>query len=62
MSADPALAMTLDDLRFIASLDNTLDVAVANAESYRNWKLDRDRKPCPGCAEPCGQCDAEALD
>jgi hypothetical protein len=22
----------------------------------------RVKKPCPGCAEPCGQCDQEALD
>ena len=22
----------------------------------------RQRKPCPGCAEPCNQCDQEALD
>lgn len=34
--------------------------SIFEAILVRGWA--HSRKPCPGCAEPCGQCDQEALD
>lgn len=48
---DPALSMTLDDLRFIASIDDTLHNAARNAELLAQHEAARD-----------GNCDDGALD
>ena len=60
---DPALTMTDADLRFVASIDTRLHDA-ERARRHNDPKvvermIDR---PCPGCADRCGQCDEGALD
>jgi hypothetical protein len=35
---DPALSMTLDDLRFVAAIDEHLDLAARNREQLDAWR------------------------
>jgi hypothetical protein len=71
---DPALSMTEADRLFVSALERRLADAETETRSERLSRLiepysvgpdylgQLGRKPCPGCADRCGQCDDEALD
>ena len=57
-----------DGPEYLSSMTLSTFIEAVNHSPWDNTLMDglvregQGPKPCPGCAEPCGQCNQEALD